>query len=413
MSNKLQKNAEKPKSFRTPKALLIYLILSIYCYLMNMPGAVIGYLQDQFQMNYTMASLHFSAFAAGMVLVGLFGGALLRRMNQWKAVGLGCLGMGFGGLILTYGNSAIITVSGLFLMGLVGTLILSVFPVVMSDEMGSRSATGIAEANGSSSILAALAPLAVGYSAVKWGSWRPAVVIADLAILALGIWLFFFLSTAKRTVATNNSQIKQSRLPRKFWGYWLAQILGVSIEFCTIYWSTDYLRKVFLLDQALATQLVSLFLAGMVVGRFVGGNLIQRLRPQKVLIGTILVGMLGYGLYWLQGNTVVALIGLFILGLGVSMLYPSILSLELEVAGEEKKQAGSHATLASGLAILLLPFALASLADRIGIQSAFGIIAALYALLILTLFITRRIKIDPLISPSTTGIASKDKLEVR
>ena len=202
------------------------------------------------------------------------------------------------------------------------------------------------------------------------------------------------------------SQSFQTRLPKKFWGYWLAQILSVSIEFCTIYWSAEYLLKTFALDQALATQLVSLFLLGMVVGRFAGGGLIQRFHPQKVLAGTIFVGVIGFGLYWPQTNTVVALIGLFLLGLGVSMLYPSILSLELEVAGEQKKLAGSHATLASGLAILFLPFALASLADRIGIQPAFGIIAVLYGLLILTLFITRRIKAKAL-STTISALTTK------
>ena len=395
MLNHTEKALQK-QSFRSPKALLIYFILALYAYVMNVPGPVIGYLRQQFNMNYTLASLHFSAFAAGMVLVGLFGGHLLRRISHWRAIGLGCLGLGLGGLALTYGGSTLITVGGLFVMGLVGTLILSIYPAVLAEEMGQRSSVGIAEANGFSSILATLAPLAVGFAAAKLNSWRPAVLIADLILLALGTWLFFLLKTDPVSIEIHPGKLNQNRLPRNFWGYWLAQILSVSIEFCIIYWSAEYLQKVFALDQALATQLVSLFLLGMVIGRFVGGSFIQRLHPQKVLAVTITVGLLGFGLYWLQFNPAIALVGLFFLGLGVSMLYPCILSLELAVAGEQKKQAGSHSTLASGLAILLLPFALASLADRIGIQAAFGIIAALYGLLILTFLITRGIKEKPL-----------------
>ena len=412
MSNYSKKSLNNP-SFRTHKALLIYLILALYAYMMNIPGPAIGYLRQQFDMNYTFASLHFSAFAAGMVLVGIFGGSVLRRLSQWKAVGLGCLGMGLGGLALTYGSSALVTVSGLFVMGLVGTLILSIYPAVLTEEMGPRSAVGIAEANGFSSILAMLAPLAVGFAAAKLSSWRPAVLIADLILLVLGIWLFFFTKADHLLTEASSGQASQARLPKKFWGYWLAQILSVSIEFCTIYWSAEYLLKVFALDQALATQLVSLFLLGMVIGRFAGGGLIQRFHTQKVLAGSVLVGLLGYGLYWLQTNTLIALIGLFLLGLGVSMLYPSILSLELEVAGEQKKLAGSRATLASGLAILLLPFALASLADRTDIHAAFGIIAVLYALLILTLIVTRRIKGNPLSNTTAAVSISTKETEVR
>ena len=402
----------KVKAIRTPKALLIYLILALYAYMMNVPGPAITYLRQQFEMNYTLASLHFSAFAAGMVLVGLFGGSVLRRLSQWKAVGLGCLGMGLGGLAFTYGSSALVTVSGLFLMGLVGTLILSIYPAVLTEEMGPRSAVGIAEANGFSSVLAILAPLAVGFAAAKLSSWRPAALIADLILLVLGVWLFFFTKADHLSTEASSGQASQARLPKKFWGYWLAQVLSVSIEFCTIYWSAEYLLKVFALDQTLATQLVSLFLLGMVIGRFAGGGFIQRFHTQKVLAGSVLVGMLGYGLYWLQTNTLIALIGLFLLGLGVSMLYPSILSLELEVAGEQKKLAGSRATLASGLAILLLPFALASLADRTDIHAAFGIIAVLYALLILTLFVTRRIKGNPLSNTTAAVSTSIEKTEI-
>ena len=380
---------------------------------MNVPGPIIGYLRQQFSMNYTLASLHFSAFAAGMVLVGLFGGNLLRRIRHWKAVGLGCLGMGLGGMALTYGPSAVITVSGLFLMGLVGTLILSVYPAILDEEMGQRSSVGIAEANGFTSILSALAPLAVGFAAAKLASWRPAVLIGVFIALFLGIWLFFFASSHKQEAADATSPLVTVALPKKFWGYWLGQIFSVSIEFCTIYWSAEYLRQVFALDQALAAQLVSLFLLGMIIGRFSGGNLIQRHQPQKVLAGTIVIGMLGFSLYWLQSNTTLALIGLFLLGTGVSMLYPSILSLELAVAGEQKKLAGSRATLASGLAVLLLPLTLASLADRIGIQAAFGIIALLYGLLILTLLVTRQIKENPQLSAASKRQTSTQETELK
>ena len=398
---------------RTPKALLIYLILALYAYMMNVPGPAITYLRQQFEMNYTLASLHFSAFAAGMVLVGLFGGSVLRRLSQWKAVGLGCLGMGLGGLALTYGSSALVTVGGLFVMGLVGTLIVSIYPAVLSQEMGQHSSVGIAEANGFASVLASLAPLAVGFAAAKLNSWRPAVLIADLILLALGFWLFFSTKPTHPSVEAHSGHSIQTRLPKKFWGYWLAQILSVSIEFCIIYWSAEYLLKTFALDQALATQLVSLFLLGMVIGRFAGGGLIQRFHPQKILASTILVGVIGFGLYWLQTNTVIALIGLFLLGLGVSMLYPSILSLELEVAGEQKKLAGSHSTLASGLAILFLPFTLASLADRTDIHAAFGIIAVVYTLLILTLLVTRHIKGNPSSKTTSAVITSKEETELK
>jgi MFS family permease len=69
------------------------------------------------------------------------------------------------------------------------------------------------------------------------------------------------------------------------------------------------------------------------------------------------------------------------MGLGVSNFYTMVLSLALDASDGNDKLAGSRATLASGLAILILPLLLGYLADQLGIRLAFGLVGVLIVLL--------------------------------
>ena len=271
----------------------------MYC--LNAAGPVTSYLRSEFGLSYTLSSVHTSAFALGIVLTGLLGGLFLRLMSPWRSMALGAIGVGVGGIVLSLARRPAISVLGLFLMGLVGTLILAVYPAILNKEMGEGSAVGISEANTSASVFASLAPVAIGFFGGLAITWRPAVLIVTLASMGLGVWLLLKTREKESTKSeTTTQQPIQGKLPSLFWVLWIALVLSVSIEFCTIYWSGDLIRHKLAFPQAQATQAVSLFLVGMVVGRFTGGKLMRSMAAKKLLIVAILVGMAGFGLFLLQ-----------------------------------------------------------------------------------------------------------------
>lgn len=381
------------KIIRTPKTWMVYLLLSLYAYCLNIPGPITGYLRDEFQMNYTSSSLHFSAFALGILVAGLVSGPFIQRMGHWRGMGIGAVGLGIGGLVLSFGKVPALTIAGIFLMGLIGTLILAIYPVVLEEEMKAGSPVGISEANMISSIFASLAPLLVGYLAGQVAGWRMAVIVVAVISLALGIGLT--LSAAKyEKVRIKQPEVASAKgkMPKLYWVYWLALVLGISIEFCTIYWGADFIEKILGLSKDSATQAVSLFLIGMIVGRFFGGKLLQRTSARNILVGAILVGLAGFGLFWTGLTPGLGLIGLTMMGLGVANLYPTILALMMHSAGEFKGLAGALATLASGTAIFFLPMILGSLADQTGIKRAFLIVLGLFALLGVVLLVAAQMQ---------------------
>jgi len=365
---------------------LAYLSLAFYAYFLNVLGPITPFLKEELRLSYTISSLHFTAFAVGILLIGLSGHLLVQRIGRWRSLWVGVIGMSLSTLLLLAGKSPVTTIGASFLMGLVGSLILAIVPAALSDQHGELRAVALSEANMISSVVATAAPLMVGWFAHFIGGWR----------LALGIVAFtpilLFLSLGKGTSPTSTStteELTQSSqpLPRLFWIYWLAIVLGVSVEFCMIFWSADYLEHVLGMVKANAAQALSLFLAAMILGRITGSRLVQRFSAGTVVTVSILIASVGFLTFWKTESVFVGLSGLFLTGLGVANLYPLLLSLTIGAANGNTVQASARATLASGTAILTLPLTLGRLADAVGIRSAYGIVV----LLLISVFLISQI----------------------
>lgn len=388
------------KPTRTRRTWLIYALLSLYVFMLNVPGPVTNYLKDEFTMSYTLSSLHFSAFAAGVLVTGLFGAYFIPRFPRQKVLAFGALGLGVGGMILAFGRSPAVTIAGIFLMGCIGTLILSIYPAILDEEMGARSPVGISEANTIASLFAGLAPLLVGFLVQKAVGWRPAVVLIAAVSLSLGGWLLLRFGGSPQSASARKIPAKQTgKLPGMYWIWWLALMLGIAVEYCIIYWGADFVEKVLGFSKNTATQSVSLFMAGMIIGRFFGSRLLERVPPMKLISGSISLSVFGFALFWSGISPLLGLVGLMLLGLGGANLYPVLVSMAIASAGELKAEAGARATLATGTAILFLPLVLGIVSDKMGIRLAYSTVGLLFVLLTLTVWWASRKPAEPALKP--------------
>ena len=71
-------------------------------------------------------------------------------------------------------------------------------------------------------------------------------------------------------------------------------------------------------------------------------------------------------------------------------LYPAGIALAMAAAGPATGVAASRAPLGSGLAIILSPLVLGALADRFGMEAAYGAVPVLFAIGVLSYSIGRR-----------------------
>ncbi len=357
---------------------LSYLMLAFYGYFLNVFGPITPYLKSELNLSYTVSSLHFSAFALGMIFAGLLGNTVVQRTGRWTALWISAFGISLGSLVLIAGHNPFITITASFFMGLVGSLVLTVIPSVLADQHGEYRTVALSEANVVASVLSAVAPVLVGWFALTRFGWQAAVVVAVLAVF---VTRFAFGNLALPPTQTSAGPGNAPRsLPRLYWIYWAAIFAAVSIEFCMIFWSADYLETYLGMPKADAASAVSLFLVGMIVGRIAASRLGSRVEAHKYVIASVAVAAIGFLLYWMAPVPLLGMIGLLITGLGVAALYPMILSLALGSAGTGTVQASAFASLASGAAIFFLPLILGRLADALGIHAAYIVVLILLAI---------------------------------
>ena len=126
-----------------------------------------------------------------------------------------------------------------------------------------------------------------------------------------------------------------------------------------------------------AGHLVSVYWAGLMVGRFAGSAILRRVPPGLVLaICACVAGTLA--LVSGVSTGMVATVTLLAVGLGNSIMFPTIFTLAIENLGEETPEASGVICLAIvGGAVVPLVFGL--VADRVGLAHALLVPVACYA----------------------------------
>jgi MFS family permease len=199
---------------------LAYLSLAFYGYFLNVLGPITPFLKEELQLTYTVSSFHFTAFAIGILLIGLGGHWVIQRIGGGRSLWLGLFGMSLSALLLLLGRNPIITVGASFLMGLIGSLILAIVPAALSDQHGEMKAVALSEANVIASLFATSAPLMVGWFAHSMGGWRLALGIT--ACIPILMFLCLGKASSPSTASANSEPVQAIRsLPPIFWVYWL------------------------------------------------------------------------------------------------------------------------------------------------------------------------------------------------
>ncbi|MBI9050554.1 MAG: MFS transporter [Anaerolineaceae bacterium] len=379
---------------RDAETWLTYLMLTFYGYLLNILGPLTPYLRDELNISYTIAGFHFSAFAVGMLISGLFGEQLQNRWGYNRTIWFSAFGMLLGSLVFLFARVVYLTIPGTFLMGLLGTTILSSVNARLSQKYKEQSAIALTEMNVMASFMAMCAPLLVGIFAPTLFGWRAAMMLALIALLVLAA-VFMRPGTWEKVtpLVKSNTNIKRKSLPWVYWLYWAIAFMVVAVEFCFIFWGSDFLWTVVGLSRELAVLSLSLFIGAMLVGRTLGSVILRRVSARILLRSALGMVALGFVFFWTALTPWLAVVGLFIAGLGVANLYPTTISLALHCVPDElAAQASARSVLSSGGAILSLPLLLGGLADLFGMKPAFLVVPMLIALAFgLNLIVAREI----------------------
>jgi fucose permease len=343
-----------------------YLVLALFTYFLSIQGNIIPFLRDEFALSYREVSLHPAALAAGLVICGLFGERAVAQCGRRGALALGLVGVCGGAALLGLAHTASASVAGCLLMGAPGGLILVVAPAVLAERHGANRSIALAEANAGSYIASLTATVAMGLFTAIGLNWRNGLALGvELTAVALARHAGDPIPAARPHGGSG-----AGRLPAAYWAYWATLFCVIALEYCTLLWSPEVFERVQGLSRASAAAMAAAFPAAMLTGRLFAAPLLRRVSAQRLFLASLALTLPGIALYVGVRQPVLSVVGLVVLGLGTALLYPLTLGFAFGVAGRLADAASARASLASGVAILVMPMALGALADGLGLRLA-------------------------------------------
>ena len=365
-----------PTKFRWDR--LTYASALGYCMLVAAlsVGVVLGELRTQFHLNGVVAALHGSTFGIGLLVMGVWGVALMDRVGRRRSLQVAVAGVAMGITLFCVGPAWPITLAGTALSGTGAALIVLVMPGLISDHHGEHRAVAFAAVNAVPGIAALAFSLLIGAALAAGWSWRPpylmitVVFIVALAVVAVPVAL----PEGDRQGSFSLSPIRE----RNIFVPWFHIVNAVLTEFTVGIWAVTYLHEVGHAGAGAAAVLASVFGVMMFTVRMLLPALLDRFGDALVSLSFICIGS-GAAIMCLAPTLAMKVVGLCVVGFGGGPLYPLTVDAFYLKAGDhlDSVSMGAFCALASGVAVTLGPLALGVVADALSLRWAILVVPLL------------------------------------
>lgn len=352
-----------------------YALLAWFAYLQAAPGLVVAHLRDELHLSYSAGGLVVAAFATGSLVAGLVAARVERLVGRRRLLWSATAVMGAGAVGLTTGHLVLLTLVSVLVMGFGGGLLLVTIQAVLADRHGERRAVALAEANLAASMAYVVLIGVLSLTAALHAGWRVALLVS-LAVPLLA-W------RGNRAVAIDApapSLTAHGRLPRVFWVAASMLFCTVAAEWCISAWGATFVQDVTGVSADTAVSLMVAYFVGVLAGRAAGSGLARRFDPARLLAVALATTATGFVVLWPSTAPAQAVVGLFVVGLGLGNLFPMGLSVTVGLAPERAALASGRAVMVTSVAVLLAPVTVGTLADATSLRAALGVVPALLVL---------------------------------
>lgn len=392
---------------RTPVTVAIYTVNGAWASFIYLSGPVAPIVAEDLGVPITAAGLVGTALAAGIVTAGALGPASVRRWGRYGATRIALIGL-VGTLTALTVLPGVLTGAAGFGLVLALTWISAAFGGTalnasmarLADAHPEHSATVITESNAVAAWVGLFSPLLLGTALGAGLGWwigiafcLAAVVVALAAILVADR-----LEPASRhapadteadlvdDVATASAAglpeplvehpahpprpPQRHRMPPAFRIALVALFAAVASEFSINYWGSTLIREQTGAATSTATSAMTAAVLGVAVGRTVGPRITARLGRHRTLLAGFTLALVGFFLLWSAQTLPLSVAGLFVLGLGLSSLFPLLLDRGILLSDGQPDLAMGRASLVLGVAVGAAPFALGALGSVVDVRTA-------------------------------------------
>jgi fucose permease len=214
-----------------------------------------------------------------------------------------------------------------------------------------------------------MAPVITGLAAALNVNWRVGLLVPALAAVVI---VRRYRGVSLPELARHaGAEPPAPPLPPAYWAYWAMLAFGVALEFSAILWAPAYFGQVVGLSPAAAAIAAGVFFAAMLIGRTVLVRLVAMFSGRRVFLAACATVVVGFFAYWGgAGFAPLAILGLFIVGLGTAPFYVLGTDFCMQAAGAASARGSARMVIAPGVAILLNPPLLGAIADHAGLHTA-------------------------------------------
>ncbi len=316
-----------------------YLFFFLVGYFINIGGAVTSALAQDLATNTATIGYCFSLFMIGRFIGIIANGAFMKRPSVDKKfyvrMAPALILLALGGLWLS--RSVAVLAFFLLLAGIGLGGIYSTSNMILVDLYeGKRKAFHITMINFLYSVGGVSSPFIAGLMLKNGFSWKYAY-----ALFAALLITSFLLTLRADYRELYSEQPQGSRdtgsMNSSLWFICLSIVLYITAEFSFTYWTPVYMREALGKDPLFAGAAVSAFWVAVLLGRFIAGLALQRVRPRVYILASGLLGVAALlSLRVLRGDTAM-LIACFLSGLFLSGLFPAIFTLGTDMSESLKR----------------------------------------------------------------------------
>lgn len=367
---------------------LVYLQLGVYGYVLYALGPAVQLLREETGVSKTVSGLHGTAMALGALTTGLVGARIVGRIGRPAALWMGVAGTCAAAALLTVSRAVAVTLTAAYLAIMFGAYVVNSVSTVMADHHGSAGPTAVAEAHGTAALVGLLAPLALGVAQSTGAGWRVGV-LACIPVALMVVLVFRGVAPQDHRASLVDHDVAGRRLSGRYWWAWAVIVTCVAVEFSFTLWASVLLRERVGLSKGAAAAGVTAVVAGMAVGRFVAARLARSVSLDRLLHSAIAVTAVGWLIFWIATDPVLAYTGLAVAGLGIAFHFPLGAMRAIGAAPGLMDRASARVSIGVGFAIGTGPFALGALADAVGTHRAFLVVPALLVAAALAVWLSR------------------------
>ena len=317
-------------SYKLVTPVLLAFFAASFC---DMVGIGVDRVKLEFELSNTLAQLIPSAVFLWFFVLSVPIGIMQDRIGKRNMLNIGlmitALGLLIPFLFYTFG----MVLLGFALLGIGNTIVqVSANPLLVDVVPSNRRSSFLSFSQFVKSIGSMVAAPLAGLFAAQFGDWKILFIVFGVVSILTVLWLAS--SKIEETKNTQGSATFASSfklLTNRYIALMVAcifLIVGIDVGINAI--SGQFLLGKFSSEQTLAESARSLYFFGKMLGTFGGAILLTKLSSRKFFVWSSIAGIISIVGLIVAPTEMLALIIIFIIGLGVSNIFPLVFSLTVE-----------------------------------------------------------------------------------